>query len=47
LYISKLLEKEKVVVSKIAYGVPMGADIDYVDSLTLEMAIENRQKISE
>ena len=47
LYISKLLEKENVVVSKIAYGVPMGADIDYVDSLTLEMAIENRQRISD
>ena len=47
LYISKKLEKEDVVVSTIAYGVPIGADIDYVDSLTLEMALENRKKISD
>ena len=46
LYISKLLEKYNVVVSRIALGIPMGADIDYVDSLTLEMALENRKIIS-
>lgn len=46
LYISKLLEKYDVTVSRIALGIPMGADIDYVDSLTLEMAIENRKIIS-
>ena len=32
-----------VKISKIAHGVPMGAEIDYVDSLTLEMALENRR----
>ena len=42
LYISKVLEKEKVKITKIAHGIPLGADIDYVDSLTLEMALENR-----
>lgn len=47
LYISKLLKNEKVKVTKIAYGVPIGADIDYVDSLTLEMALENRQQIND
>lgn len=47
LYISKLLKNENVRVSKIAYGVPIGADIDYVDSLTLEMALENRQQIND
>ena len=46
LYISKLLEKEKVKISKIAYGIPMGAEMDYVDSLTLELALENRMNIS-
>ena len=46
LYISKLLEQYDVVVSRIALGIPMGADIDYVDSLTLEMALENRKVIS-
>ena len=47
LYISKLLEDYDVVVSRIARGIPNGAEIDYVDSLTLEMAIENRNIISD
>lgn len=46
LYISKIFEDKKVKVSKIAHGVPMGADIDYVDSLTLELALENRMDIT-
>lgn len=46
LYISKILEKENVKITKIAYGIPMGADMDYVDSLTLELALENRMDIS-
>ena len=43
LYISKILEGTGVKISKIAHGIPMGAEIDYVDSLTLEMALENRR----
>jgi recombination protein RecR len=46
LYISKMLEDKDVIVSKIASGVPMGTDIDYLDSMTLEMALEDRKKIS-
>lgn len=46
LYLLKRLEGMAVVVSKIAYGIPIGADMDYIDSLTLEMAIEDRKKIS-
>lgn len=46
LYILKLLEKVNVVVSKIAHGIPLGAEMDYIDSLTLEMALEDRKKIS-
>ena len=46
LYISKMLQDIDVVVSRIAHGVPIGADIDYLDSLTLELALENRNKIS-
>lgn len=46
LYISKILKNIAVKVSRIAYGVPVGAEIDYVDSLTLEMALENRKEIS-
>jgi len=46
LYISKLLEKTDVKITKIAYGIPMGAEMDYVDSLTLELALENRMDIT-
>ena len=46
LYIRKMLEGTDVKISKIANGIPMGADIDYIDPLTLEMAIEDRTTIS-
>lgn len=46
LYIKKMLEKENVKVSKIAHGIPIGAEIDYIDPLTLELAIEDRREIS-
>jgi recombination protein RecR len=47
LYILKLLEGLDVLVSKIAHGVPIGADMEYLDSMTLEMALFDRKKISE
>lgn len=46
LYILKLLSSFDVLVSKIAHGIPIGAEMEYIDSLTLEMAIEDRKKIS-
>lgn len=46
LYISKVLEDTDVKITKIAHGIPLGAEIDYVDSLTLEMALENRMDIT-
>lgn len=45
LYISKILEDKNIKISKIAHGVPIGADIDYIDSLTLEMAFEERKQV--
>ncbi len=47
LYISKLLKNKDVIVSKIAHGVPLGTEIDYVDSLTLSLALENRKEVTE
>lgn len=44
LYLSKELAKRKVSVSKIAQGVPMGGDLDFVDQRTLGRALENRIK---
>jgi len=46
LYISKILENKNVKISKIAHGVPIGADMDYIDSLTLELALEERKDIT-
>jgi recombination protein RecR len=46
LYISKLLEKENVKITKIAHGIPIGVDMEYIDALTLEMALEDRTSIS-
>ncbi len=47
LYILKLLKGTNIIVSKIAHGVPLGTDMEYLDSLTLEMAMTDRKKISE
>lgn len=46
LYIRKLLEGTDITISKIAHGIPMGAEIDYMDSLTLELALEDRKTIN-
>jgi len=45
-YINKILSKYDVKVSKIPIGIPMGTDIEYIDSMTLEMAFEDRKDIS-
>lgn len=45
-YIKKILSKYDVKVSKIPIGIPMGTDIEYIDSMTLEMAFEDRKDIS-
>ena len=45
LYISKILEGIGVKITKIAHGVPLGTDMEYIDSLTLELAIADRTEI--
>lgn len=45
LYIAKLLENKNVNVSRLAYGLPMGGQLEYADSLTLSKALEGRKKI--
>ena len=46
LYLAKLLENNAdLKVTRIAYGLPMGGNLDYADSLTLSKAIEGRRKI--
>ena len=45
-YISKILSDKNIKISKIATGVPMGTDMEYIDSLTLEMAIDERKNMN-
>lgn len=45
-YIKKILNNDNVRVSKIPIGIPMGADIEYIDPMTLEMAFEDRKDIA-
>ena len=45
LYLAKLLQSKDVNVTRLAYGLPMGGNLDYADALTLAKAIEGRRKI--
>ena len=47
LYIKKIFEDKDVTISRLSYGIPMGAEIDYLDIITLDKALEDRKKISE
>jgi recombination protein RecR len=44
-YINELLSPLGVAVSRIAYGLPMGSDIEFADEVTLGKALEGRRKI--
>ena len=46
LYINNILSGMNVKVTRIASGIPMGADMEYIDSLTLERAFDNRKPVS-
>jgi recombination protein RecR len=43
LYIHRILKTTDLIVSRIAYGVPVGANLEYADEVTLTKAIENRR----
>lgn len=45
MYISKLIKPLGVRVSRLAYGVPVGADLEYADEFTLIRAIEGRKDL--
>jgi len=44
-YITKLLQGRSVRVTRIAYGIPMGGDLKYIDQVTLERALKGRQSL--
>ena len=45
LYIAKLIENKVGVITRLAYGLQMGGNLEYTDSLTLSKAVEGRRKI--
>ena len=45
MYISRLLRPMEVKVTRLAYGVPVGSQLEYADEVTLSRALEGRQPI--
>lgn len=45
LYIKTIFAKKNIAISRLSYGIPMGADIDYIDVLTLDKALSDRKSI--
>ena len=45
MYISRLLKPMGIIVTRLAYGVPVGADLEYADEVTLTRALEGRRKL--
>jgi len=45
LYIAKLLKPLGIKTTRIAYGIPVGGDLEYYDEVTLSKAMENRREL--
>ena len=45
MYITKLLKPFNIKISRIAFGLPIGSDLEYADEITLAKAIEGRRII--
>ena len=45
MYISRLLRPMEVKVTRLAYGMPVGSQLEYADEVTLSRALEGRQEI--
>lgn len=46
LYLKKVLANQNIKVTRLSYGIPMGAEIDYLDILTLERALYDRKEVA-
>lgn len=42
LYLIKLLKKHPIRLTRLAHGIPMGGDLEYIDTITIGNAIQNR-----
>lgn len=45
MYLSKLLKPLDIRVTRLAYGIPVGGELEYADDMTLSKALENRNEI--
>ena len=45
MYVSRLLKPLEVKVTRLAYGIPVGSQLEYADKVTLLRALEGRQEI--
>ncbi len=45
MYIAKLLKPFEVPVTRLAYGIPVGGDLEYADEITLRRSLENRSQL--
>lgn len=45
MYISRLLRPMEVKVTRLAYGIPVGSQLEYADEVTLSRALEGRQEM--
>ncbi|MBS5570573.1 MAG: recombination mediator RecR [Clostridiales bacterium] len=45
MYIARLIKPLGVTVTRIAHGVPVGGDLEYVDEVTIARALENRKEL--
>ena len=45
MYLSKLLKPFDIKITRLAYGIPVGSDLEYADEVTLYRAIEGRRSI--
>lgn len=46
LYLTKLIKPFNIKITRIAFGIPIGSDIEYADEITLAKAIECRREIN-
>lgn len=46
LYLTKLIKPFGIKISRIAFGLPVGADLEYADEITIAKAIEGRREIN-
>jgi recombination protein RecR len=47
MYISRLISPLGIKVTRLAYGIPVGADLEYADEVTLYRALEGRRDVGE